>query len=177
MKKILVLYAHPSPAETRVNRACIEALRESNGITIHDLYSLYPDFVVNVKKEQSLLLEHDLIVFHHPIRWYSCPALLKEWIDLVLERGFAYGRGGTALAGKELLQAVSAGGPKSAYGPDGYHFYSLAEFLRPFERTASLCNMKYLDPFVIYDANEIDDSSLEKASAEYKRLLLSYQTS
>lgn len=27
----------------------------------------------------------------HPFYWYSTPALLKEWQDLVLEHGWAYG--------------------------------------------------------------------------------------
>jgi len=46
-----------------------------------------------------------MIVFHHPFYWYSSPAILKEWQDLVLEYGFAYGHEGTALRGKKSLSA------------------------------------------------------------------------
>lgn len=34
-----------------------------------------------------------MIVFQHPLYTYSCPALLKEWLDRVLSRGFASGPG------------------------------------------------------------------------------------
>ena len=62
------------------------------GVRLHDLYEAYPDFLIDVEAEQALLLEHDVIVFQHPVYWYSSPAILKEWQDLVLEHGFAYGR-------------------------------------------------------------------------------------
>ena len=38
-----------------------------------------------------------LIIWHHPIYWYSCQPLLKQWIDMVLEFQWAYGPGGAAL--------------------------------------------------------------------------------
>jgi hypothetical protein len=28
------------------------------------------------------LLQHEIIIFHHPFFWYSTPAILKEWQDL-----------------------------------------------------------------------------------------------
>jgi glutathione-regulated potassium-efflux system ancillary protein KefG len=36
----------------------------------------------------------------HLLYWYSTPAILKEWQDLVLEHVFAYGHEGTKLHGK-----------------------------------------------------------------------------
>jgi Flavodoxin-like fold len=66
----------------------------------------YPDFHINVAREQELLTLHDVIVFQHPLYWYSYPAILKEWQDLVLESGFAFGHMGTRLAGKLLLHAI-----------------------------------------------------------------------
>ena len=64
------------------------------GVTFHDLYELYPDFDVQVEQEQELLISHDMIILQHPFYWYSCPPLLKQWIDLVLEHGWAYGKEG-----------------------------------------------------------------------------------
>ncbi len=75
----------------------IGALDDMEGITFNNLYEEYPDFQIDIKKEQDLLLNHDIIIWHHPFYWYSSPAILKEWIDLVLQHGFAYGRAGTAL--------------------------------------------------------------------------------
>jgi hypothetical protein len=72
-----------------------------------------------VRREQELLLAHDLIVLQHPLYWYSTPPLVKQWIDLVLEYGWAYGEHGIALRGKRLLSVISAGGSESSYGRSG----------------------------------------------------------
>jgi len=93
-KKILILFAHPAMQKSRVNKRLIEPLSNVEGVTFHDLYDSYPDLYIDVEREKSLLLENDIIIFHHPFYWYSSPAIIKEWQDLVLEFGFAYGPGG-----------------------------------------------------------------------------------
>jgi glutathione-regulated potassium-efflux system ancillary protein KefG len=148
-KRVLILFAHPALQKSRVNRRLIAAVRNMENVTINDLYEEYPDFFVNIKREQELLLSHDIIIFQHPLYWYSCPALLKEWQDLVLQYGFAYGTHGTKLSGKWVLTAITTGGPLSAYQRDGYNHFSIRELLRPFEQTVRLCGMFYLPPFVI----------------------------
>ena len=47
-------------------------------------------------EEQQRLADHDLIVLQFPLYWYTGPALLKEWLDLVWLQGFAYGESGGA---------------------------------------------------------------------------------
>jgi glutathione-regulated potassium-efflux system ancillary protein KefG len=148
-KRVLILFAHPALQKSRVNRRLIAAVRNMENVTINDLYEEYPDFFVNVKREQELLLSHDIIIFQHPLYWYSCPALLKEWQDLVLQYGFAYGTHGTKLSGKWVLTAITAGGPLSAYQRDSYNYFTVRELLRPFEQTVRFCGMVYLPPFII----------------------------
>ena len=147
--RVLILFAHPALQKSRVNRRLIAAVRDMENVTINDLYEEYPDFFVNIKREQELLLSHDIIIFQHPLYWYSCPALLKEWQDLVLQYGFAYGAHGTKLKGKWVLTAITTGGPLSAYQRDGYNHFTIRELLRPLEQTVRLCGMVYLPPFVI----------------------------
>jgi glutathione-regulated potassium-efflux system ancillary protein KefG len=147
--RVLILFAHPALQKSRVNRRLIAAVRSMENVTINDLYEEYPDFFVNIKREQELLLSHDIIIFQHPLYWYSCPALLKEWQDLVLQYGFAYGAHGTKLKGKWVLTAITTGGPLSAYQRDGYNHFTIRELLRPLEQTVRLCGMVYLPPFVI----------------------------
>jgi glutathione-regulated potassium-efflux system ancillary protein KefG len=147
--RVLILFAHPALQKSRVNRRLIAAVRNVENVTINDLYEEYPDFFVNIKREQELLLSHDIIIFQHPLYWYSCPALLKEWQDLVLQYGFAYGAHGTKLSGKWVLTAITTGGPLSAYQRDGHNYFTIRELLRPFEQTVRLCGMVYLPPFVI----------------------------
>ena len=98
--KILLLYAHPESQESVANRILLDTARQQDNVTVHDLYAFYPDFFIDIHYEQQLLREHDIIVFQHPLYTYSCPALLKEWFDRVLSRGFATGNGEHALAGK-----------------------------------------------------------------------------
>ena len=156
--KILVIFAHPALHKSRINIKLRRAIEDLNGITFRDLYEIYPDFLINVEEEQRLLLEHDIIVLQHPFYWYSSPAIIKEWIDLVLEYGFAYGIEGTALKGKSMMTAISAGGSEDSYKADGVHYYHVRDFLRTFERTAALCNMTYLPPFVVHHNSELATS-------------------
>ena len=172
MQKVLILFAHPRTDRSEVNTVLAEAARELEGVTVVDLYAEYPTFEIDVEREQQRLLEHDVIVFQHPVYWYSCPALLKEWQDLVLEHGFAYGEGGTALEGKVLLNAVSAGARREVYCRNGGYGYELREFFAPFEQTAGLCRMRYLPPFVLYAAGHaVDEDRLEDHTADYRFLL------
>ncbi len=170
-RAILVLYAHPDPPASRVNQAMAEAAGDVAGVTVRDLYARYPDFFIDVPAEQELLTAADIIVFHHPLQWYGSPPLLKEWIDRVLTRGWAYGRGATVLRGKSVLSAVSTGGEREAYQRDGFHGYTVAEFLRPFERTATLCGMRYLDPFVFYGAYQTNAAQVRDHADAYRRHL------
>lgn len=140
-----------------MNRHLIQAVKELDAVMIHDLYEFYPDFHINVKLEQDLLLAHDIIVFHHPFYWYSSPALLKEWQDLVLEHGFAYGHEGVALRGKKVLSAITTGGGEQAYCQQGYNRFTIRELLVPFEQTAALCGMEYLPPFVVHGTHKLQE--------------------
>lgn len=92
------------------------------------------------------------MLLQFPLFWYSAPALLKEWIDLTFEQGFAYGHGGNRLKGKRLMLALTTGGPEEAYGPQGYQHFDLRTFLTPFEPTARLCQMSFLPPYVLFGA-------------------------
>jgi len=170
--RVLVLFAHPALEKSRVNRALIEAVSGVQGLTIHDLYEEYPDFGIDVAREQSLLVEHDVIVLHHPFFWYSTPAILKEWQDLVLEHGWAYGRTGTALAGKAMLSVVTTGGREVAYARDGYNRFTMRELLRPLEQTARLCGMDYLPPFVVHGTHGMGPRQIREHAADYRRALL-----
>ena len=142
-------------------------------MALHDLYEIYPDYLIDVEAEQARLIAHPVICLQFPLLWYSVPALLKEWLDLVWLHGFAYGEGGRALAGKALLVATTTGGHASAYGPGGNHRYDIAELLRPLEQTARLCGMRWLDPYVVHGAAVRDASTLAHTAESYRARLAS----
>jgi glutathione-regulated potassium-efflux system ancillary protein KefG len=170
MRRILVLFAHPALEKSRVNRRLI-AGADASGITFNDLYEHYPDFDVDVEREQELLVSHDVVVFHHPLYWYSVPALLKQWIDLVLEHGWAYGSGGEALRGKWLVNAITAGGGQAAYTPEGLNRHTLRQMLAPIEQTAWLCWMKFLPPYVVHGAHTLERGDIEQHASDYQRFI------
>jgi glutathione-regulated potassium-efflux system ancillary protein KefG len=170
-RSVLVLYAHPMHRTSRANRALRGAIEGLPGVTLHDLYERYPDFFVDVDREQQLLLEHEVIVFQHPFYWYNCPPLMKEWLDAVLVEGWAYGKGGDRLRGKCWLQAVSSGGSERRYRHGGENRFTIPELLRPFEQSAHLCGMVYLPPFITYAAGTRDDASLDAQAARFRALI------
>lgn len=168
---VLVLFAHPAFQRSRVNRALVQTAREVPGVTVHDLYETYPDFLIDVGAEQELMGRHQCVVFQHPFFWYSSPAIVKEWLDLVLTYGWAYGHGGTALRGKTLAQAISAGGPEEVYQRGGQNHFTIRELLAPFEQTARLCGMNYAEAHVVHGVNHLDGSTLAARAAGYRQWL------
>ena len=176
MANVLLLFVHPLLEKSRVHGQLLQAARSVAGVTVHDLYEQYPDFDVDVRREQELLLRHDIIVWQHPFYWYSAPPLLKQWQDLVLEHGWAYGKRGTALEGKKVLQVLSSGGSRDAYRPGGFNKYGLREYLRPFERTAELCRMEYWPPYWIDGVHRMDASTIQQHARQFRSLLVALKS-
>lgn len=172
MAKILILFAHPAFEKSRVHARLIRHLKGIPNITFNDLYEAYPDFDIDVQREKDLLLAHDVIVWQHPFYWYSGPAIIKQWLDLVLEHGWAYGPGGDQLKGKRIFQCISSGGSREAYRHDGRNRLTVLEYLAPFEQTAKLCQMQYLPPFVIHGTHRISDTDMELCATQYEQLLV-----
>ncbi|MER2520983.1 MAG: NAD(P)H-dependent oxidoreductase [Bdellovibrionales bacterium] len=182
--RILLNVFHPNLESSRGNRALLEAVRALPNLTLRDVNKLYANKPIDVKAEQKLLLDHDLIIFQHPFYWYSGPSLLKEWEDRVLERGFAYPPGkGDKLNGKRWLTAITTGGPEAAYRSGGYNNFTISELLRPFQQTANLCGMIWLPPFVAHSVlpegiagvKNVTEEELRNKAAEYRNLLESFE--
>lgn len=152
---------------SRINRALLEAATGCECVQVHDLYATYPEQMIDVSHEQALVFQHDVLVFQHPLHWYSCPALLKSWLDMVLSYGWAHGDVSTQLAGKSWVHAISTGGADSVYQRRGYHHFTLAELLRPFEQSARLCNMQYLQPFLTQATDTLSDTALQAQADSY----------
>lgn len=166
---VAVIVAHPHLQESKVNRRWIEELKKHPSITVHDLYHQYPQEVIDVQKEQELLLQHDRIVFQFPFYWYSSPPLLKKWMDSVLTSGWAYGAGGDKLHGKELVLAISTGSPEEKYQAGGLNQYTVSELTRPFQATSHLIGMTFLPMFVFYNAFSATDTEIIESAGKYVR--------
>lgn len=169
--KVLVIYAHPEPHHSIANQVMIKKIASLEHVTILDLYATYPDFFIDVQAERQRLLEHDVIVFQHPLFMYSCPALLKEWMDRILAKGFAFGNK-SALQGKVWRSVITTGGNVDAFGEKGYNRYPLKDILQPFELSAALCRMQWVEPLVLYWSRNVSDVERYQHAEDYRQWLL-----
>jgi len=169
--KILNLVFHPNLEQSRVNRHWKTQLETSGKITTsRDLYAEYPDFRIDVEREQTLLLEHDRIVFQFPIYWWSMPPLLKKWLDDVLQYQFAYGSKGDKLKGKDMLVICSAGGQAQNY--NGFHmFATVPEILKPFQLTANLVQMNYAQPLYMFNADACAEEEILRFGEQWAQVI------
>jgi glutathione-regulated potassium-efflux system ancillary protein KefF len=168
--EILVIAAHPQIDQSRVTRRLMTAVaalpeadpaRSGARIELRDLYRRYPDYYIDVAAEQAALRAAKLVVWLHPVHWYSMPPLMKLWLDEVFAFGWAYGPGGDALRDKDLWLAASTGGPEQSYRPDGYNRYFFDAFLHPYEQTAALAHMRWLPPLVLHGAHRVDGAAID----------------
>jgi len=127
-----------------------------------------------VPAEQAALGPARLVVWQHPIHWYSMPPLMKLWVDEVLSFGWAYGPGGSALRGKDLWLVTSTGGPEESYRPDRYNRYFFDAFLPPYDQTAALCGLRFLPPLVLHGAHRVDAAALQAHVDTFVQRLSSY---
>lgn len=177
MPRVLLIVAHPDLSQSKANAALIEAVRDLPHVTVHDLYTTYPDFQIDVEAEQALLAEHDVIVFQHPLYWYNTTPLLKQWQDMVLTIGWAFTVDGSAsqLAGKKAIVAVTAGVPEEYYTPDGQNGTTLEALLDNWRATLRLCEFDIQPMITLYGtAFGLSDEDLALAGKGYHELLASF---
>ncbi len=169
--KVLVLFAHPAFHKSRINKILVDGITHIEGVTFRDLYEHYPEFDIDVQKEQDLMEEHDCVIFQHPFFWYSTPAILKEWQDLVLEHGWAFGSQGNALKGKLFFTALTVGGPRQAYQLGNFHNHTINQLLSPIRQTAVLCKMVPLPPFVVHGTHALEPDEVLDYKNDYFNIL------
>ncbi len=167
----LVNLFHPNIEESRVNSVWRDALDKSQSITINQPYAAYPDWRIDVNKEQQLLLENDVIIFQFPFLWYSIPPLMKKWLDDVLTYGWAYGKNGKALQGKTVMLATSTGCIQESYQAGGDNKYSMTELLRPIQQTFELTQMRYQIPFIFHGAANADEVNIKYSAKQYTQII------
>lgn len=165
----LVIVSHPEIERSTSQNFLKEALPTGEDqFTYHHLESVYPEGNINSRAEQELLRQHDRIILQFPLYWYQCPPMLKKWQDEVLQEGFAYGPGSSALMDKELGLVLSIGVAEREYQAGGRENFSISQLTIPFQALSHRLGMKFLKVFPIFQ--------LSYQSEEDKmRLLIKYQ--
>jgi glutathione-regulated potassium-efflux system ancillary protein KefF len=168
---ITVFFAHPHPRRSIANKALLAAIADLSGVSIHPLYERYPDFAIDVSAERELLARSRVVVWQAPLYWYTVPALLKLWFEQVLSEGWAFGEGGTALAGKDALWVTTTGAAAAEFAPEGRHRFTFAQFEPVVRQTAQFCGMNWQEPLVVHAAHRLDAAALAAAAGGYRERL------
>ena len=171
---ILVVYAHPYPARSRACAALLAAIEGRQGLEVRSLYELYPDFDIDGDAERAALERAKLVVWVHPMYWYSAPALMKHWLDHVLIKGWAHGDGGRALAGKDCLWVTTTGGDEKAFSPEGRHAHAFEAFEPAMKQTARYCGMNWLPPIAVRGSHGVPQEALREAGTALRATLDSW---
>jgi glutathione-regulated potassium-efflux system ancillary protein KefF len=177
---ILIITAHPYPQRSRACKAMLKTVSALPDVEIRALYDLYPDFDIDVQAEQAALMRADIVVWLHPIYWYSVPAMLKHYFDVVLTHGWAYGEAhgvaGRALVNKKCLWVTTTGGAESSYTAGGAHQMPFDAFEAPVRQTALFCGMAWLKPLTLHGAHIVNDEETQAVANEFRARLLQEAT-
>ena len=167
--KNLIIVAHNNIETSVYNKQLIESIKNNNNTTINILKT---NMALDVNAERELFLKHQNIIFQFPLNWYSVPASLKNYIDLVFGFGFGFAPTDERIMGKNFLAVVTTGGPQVSYSAEGYNKFSVEDYLHPLKGLARLTKMNFLPPLVSY-ASKKDGSEPEFATfkEKYKKTL------
>ena len=172
---VVVIHAHPYPRRSRAGAALLDGIRGLPQLEVRSLYELYPDLDLDADAERHALEGTKLVVWLHPLYWYSVPTLMKLWMERVLSRGWAYGEGGTALHGKQCLWVATTGGDEQAFSHAGRHAHPFTDFAAPVEQTARFCGMGWLEPFTVLGAHLLSDEELRARAQALRARILKWQ--
>lgn len=175
--KTLVIVTHPDIENSVLNRRWIEELSKyPEKYVIHQLYKVYPDEKIDVLAEQKRIEKYDKIIFQFPVFWFSCPSLLKKWIDEVIIYGWAFGsKSEFKVANKKIALALSVGLNEYEYSAQEKYKYTLEQLTRPFELTFDYVKADY-QPFFAYYGIEPSSSAdcIEESIPLYADFLASF---
>ena len=171
--RALVVFADSSLHRSRTSRRVLDAVAGLPGVQVQDLYQLYPDLYIDVRRERELLEAAPLVVFVFQLGWYAMPALLKEWFDTVFKPEWARMQPG-GLHGKLALAAVACADLPQDYQAGARHGRPLEAYLMPLEQSVGACGMRWLAPHVFYGAGTASAEATDEHAAALRTLLSGY---
>lgn len=169
--KTLVIISHPDIINSASQQFLMHVTPDADEVTIHHLEAAYPSGTIDVLEEHHLLRKHDRILFQFPLYWYSAPPMLKQWQDEVLTDGFAIGKNGTALHGKEFGLVFVVGLPEREYQAGGEELFSISELMRPYQAVAHKTGMTYIKPMPIFQFDYLTDDAKLDLVIRYQQML------
>jgi NAD(P)H dehydrogenase (quinone) len=126
--------------------------------------------------EQKKVGRADLIILPFPIWWFGMPAILKDWADRVLARGFAYIAGRKydtgMLRGKSAMVAATTGTSADTYAPDSIDGDIHAVLWPVHNGLLRYCGLDVIEPFVAYMPGRVGAEERKRYLHDYRARLL-----
>lgn len=172
--KTLVIVSHPYPQQSRVIKALQDTVENTADVTVRNLETLYGSDLMkfDVAAEQAACEDAQRIVFLYPTHWFNLTPALKAYLNEVWTYGWAFGPGGAALAGKQLLVVTSAGASEHTYSHEGLIRSTMDDVLTPMKASALYVGMEYLPPLAFYEVAGRNKDRI----ADFQRALLAQFT-
>ncbi len=179
--KILIVFTHPNP--NSFNHALLEKIsaglkQSGHEVRVKNLYQekfnpvldsedlsqLHDDNIPKrIAAEQEQLLWADGLIFIYPLWWFTPPAMLKGWFDVVLSNGVAFEYSDKGAKGllkhKKALVMITAGASEDWFQQNN----ALEISYRPItDGTLAFCGIENVSHEIYYDiVNRSDEERAE----------------
>lgn len=187
--KHLIIFAHPN-RQNSFNQAILNACLEESvaqGVEtkVRDLYAMNFNPVLSldelvgskqqvvpkeIRQEQEMIDEADLITLIYPLWWMGYPAILKGYLDRILSHGFAYktenGKSVGLLFGKKMQQFITIGNTTEKYQELGFD-KSLKDCL--VDGLFNFCGIQDIQHSLLDNIHGIDDNARQAMLQEVRK--------
>ena len=170
MKKTLIIFAHPHFEYSHANAELVKAYDNLDTVDFKDLYEEYPDFHIASFRERKRIREYERLVFHFPLIWFTCPPLLKLWIDEVFDIKWMAEQN-HPLQNKDAFIIVTLGGKEENYSPDGIYTTTVSELMKFLILSLKVNGIEVKEILAIHNADELKEADLAKYTTEIRKTL------
>lgn len=162
-------------SEGRFNRSLV-AEAESVLSTSHDVKVSILEDGFEIEEERDKWLWADSVILQFPVFWFSCPAILKNYMDTIYIRKVFYDKassygGGGLLGGKSYMLSSTWNAPEKAFG-DPETFYQgldVDDALVAMHKAHQYIGMTALPSFTVF--NVISDPDFEGQRIRWRKHL------
>ncbi|MGY3723933.1 Putative NADPH-quinone reductase (modulator of drug activity B) [Granulicatella balaenopterae] len=167
--KTLVVISHPTLAESSLQQFLVSAVEAKDSVCVRHLESVLKDSPTghfDRTSERQAVKRADRIILQFPMYWYSSPAVMKQWMDEVLDIKWA-----KQIGSKEVGIVTNMGIKERSYQAGGREQFTLSELLRPFQATVNALGWQYLHAFPIYQFIYLTEKEKQLLLVDYQRYL------
>ncbi|MRI82162.1 hypothetical protein GIY11_09100 [Aerococcaceae bacterium DSM 109653] len=157
--RTIVYIAHPDVTKSSSHQFLLSSGQANSEVVYVDLNQ---DYQANNRRfdsqaERERLMKFDRIIFQFQLYWYQAPAIMKIWLDAILDTEDYHATFQQSLHGKQLGLVVLAGVKAEHYQAGGREGRTLSELLSPYELLARHFGMHYLMPFTVHQFHYMDE--------------------